>query len=146
MTCAQIGQLVMKHSDNPSGLTLKKIFLHLQGQNIFDKGIISASKFIKSLADVVIGPKSGFLETYGLMTKEQDAACAQLQSATLDDEWPVTDVSLGSLFEPVAPAAPAALSAPAAPAALSAPDAPVLKPQNSDMVIPPMSESKSDGN
>ena len=143
MTCAEIGLAFMKHAKNPSEHRLTKMFLHFRKNNKIAGYFKNPTKYIPSLENVVEGSRRGALKTFGFSVEEEVSPSVPSAPATLDDELPVADVSLGSLFEPVAPAAPAAL---AALAALSAPDAPVLKPQNSNLVVPPMSESKSDGN
>ena len=143
MTCARVGQAVMKHRDNPSRHTLKKMFFHLRKNNEIEGSPKSATKYISSLANVVEGEKSGTLKTFGLSVQEEDALGALFESAapvasvapaapsapaTLDGEWPVAEVSLGALLESVAPAAP------------------VLKPKDSDLDVLQMGGIKTDGN
>ena len=134
MTCAQIGQAVMKHRDNPSGHTLTKMFFHLRKNNEIEGSPKSATNYISSLADVVEGDKSGTLKTFGLSVQEEDALGALFESAALDGEWPVAEVSQSAPFASAAPVAPAA------------PAAPVLKPIDSVLVVPPIAGIKSDGN
>ena len=140
MTCAEIGLAFMKHDKNPSEHRLTTMFQHLRKNKKIAGYFTSATKYIASLENVVEGSKRGILKTFGFSVEEEVALGALLESdlpPTLDDEWQVADVSLGSRLEPVAPSVPAALSAPAAP---------VLKPKDSVLDVPPIAGIKSDGN